>query len=71
MAKKMIAIHNVAIGNYMAISAYGTIVSFAPIAHSVIHTPYPPFTAACWTFAVLCKFIHILAIFFAVSIPKI
>ena len=42
LAKKMIAIHNVAIGNYMAISAYGIIVSFATIAHSVIHTPYPP-----------------------------
>jgi hypothetical protein len=71
MAKKMIAFQY-RIGNYIAISAYGIIVSFDAIAHSVIHTPYPHFTAACWAFAVLGKFIYILAIYFsAVSVSKI
>jgi hypothetical protein len=71
IAKRMIAIHNVAIGNYMNISAYGIIIFFASIAHSVIHTPYPPFTAACWAFAGLGIFLYTMGIYFtAVSISQ-
>ena len=69
MAKSMRKIHNNAVGNYLTLSAYGIVIFFAAIAHAVIHAPYPPFSAVCWSFAGFGAMLFAFGMFFsAISI---
>jgi MFS family permease len=69
MAKSMRGIHNNAVGNYLTLSAYGIVIFFAAIAHAVIHAPYPPFSAVCWSFAGFGAMLFTFGMFFsAISI---
>jgi hypothetical protein len=69
MAKSMRRIHNDAVGNYLTLSAYGIAIFFASNGFSVIHSPYPPFTAACWPFAGFGAILFTFGIFYsAISI---
>ena len=63
LAKNMGQIHNNRVANYLTISAYGIVLFFEGIAFPVIHTPYPPYSALCWSFAGLGVFLYTLGIY--------
>lgn len=65
LAKNMGQIHNNRVANYLTISAYGIVLFFEGIAFPVIHTPYPPYSALCWSFAGLGVFLYTLGIYFS------
>jgi hypothetical protein len=69
MAKSMRRTHNDPVANYLTLSAYGIAIFFASNGFSVIHAPYPPFTAACWSFAGFGAILFTFGIFYsAISI---